>query len=375
MASQADIQRWPGTDRTAPCAVRAGRFIHVSALGPFDTPEPRAGEDIQAQTRAVLDRLAGVLALAGSSLDRAASVHVYLRRAADFAAMNEVYATYWKVDPPARTTIVAGLAHPDALVEMSAVGLVHGAPRVVVQPAAWVTSPNPYSYGIRSGDTVFLAGLVSRNGRDNTVVKGDVTAQANTVFANARELLEAAGLTLADVVSARVFVTALDALQPLEAVYRTQFPGLPPARATVVCELMNADYRVEVTLVAVAGGGRAVGATEASAPAAQHASPAIETVDRIFLSGVSGVTPQTQDDASAQAREALAAIGRRLGAANLGWAHVTDAAVYVAEASDAARIEGAWRAVFGSGGPARGVLATGLVAAGSRVEIVVNALR
>ena len=36
-------------------------------------------------------------------------------------------------------------------------------------------SPNPYSYGIKTGTTLFLAGLVSRNGKDNSVVEGDMT--------------------------------------------------------------------------------------------------------------------------------------------------------------------------------------------------------
>ena len=37
-----------------------------------------------------------------------------------------------------------------------------GGERVVIHPAGWVKSPNPYSYAIRTGDTLFLAGLVSR---------------------------------------------------------------------------------------------------------------------------------------------------------------------------------------------------------------------
>ena len=66
---------------------------------------------------------------------------------------------------------------PDALVEISMVAVPQGAERVVIHPPDWIKSPNPYSYAIRTGDTVFLSGLVSRNGRDNSVVTGDVNAQ------------------------------------------------------------------------------------------------------------------------------------------------------------------------------------------------------
>ena len=44
--------------------------------------------------------------LLGSDIANAASVMVYLRNASDFAAMNEVYSTFWPKDPPARTTVV-----------------------------------------------------------------------------------------------------------------------------------------------------------------------------------------------------------------------------------------------------------------------------
>ena len=70
-----------------------------------------------------------------------------------------------------------------------------GAERVVIHPASWIKSPSPYSYAIRTGDTVFLSGLVSRNGRDNSVVDGDINAQTAVVLDNAAELLKAAGMT------------------------------------------------------------------------------------------------------------------------------------------------------------------------------------
>src|SRR5256885_16267586 len=107
---------------------------------------------------------------------------VYLRSAADFAAMNEAYATYWAANPPARTTVVvtAPLALPDALVEISMVAIPAGADRTIVHPTDWIKSPNPYSYGVKTGSTLFLSGLISRNGKDNTVVKGAITAQRKT---------------------------------------------------------------------------------------------------------------------------------------------------------------------------------------------------
>src|SRR5688572_25729153 len=90
--------------------------------------------DIRAQTRKTLEDMSQVLQKAGSSLANVASVHVYLTKAEDFAAMNEVYRTFWKADPPVRTTIVSDLVIPGALVEMSMIAIPNGGERKVIHP-------------------------------------------------------------------------------------------------------------------------------------------------------------------------------------------------------------------------------------------------
>src|SRR5439155_18360505 len=120
----------------------------------------------------------------------------------------------------------------------------------------WIQSPNPYSYGIRTGNTLFLAGLVSRNGKDNSVVQGDMTVQTRTVLDNGAAILKAAGMSYGDVVSSRVFITDVARFQEMNAAYRSYFPASPPARATVKAPLMGAEYEVEITMVAVKDAGR-----------------------------------------------------------------------------------------------------------------------
>ncbi len=158
-------------------AVKAGGLIYVAGTLASDGGGKLIAGDVRAQTKQVLDNIGATLAQAGSSIDRALSVHVYLKRGSDFSAMNEVYRTYWPKDPPVRTTIEAELVLPDALVEISMVAAPAGGDRQVIHPSGWAASANPYSYGIKSGDTLFLAGLVSRNGKDNSIVSGDITSR------------------------------------------------------------------------------------------------------------------------------------------------------------------------------------------------------
>src|SRR5437660_1450417 len=87
-------------------AVKAGGLIYVAGTLGTNASGAIAKGDIKAQTKQTLDNISATLKTAGSSIANAASVMVYLRNASDFAAMNEVYSSYWPKDPPTRTTVV-----------------------------------------------------------------------------------------------------------------------------------------------------------------------------------------------------------------------------------------------------------------------------
>ena len=82
------------------------------------------GSDVAAQTRRVLDNLSVILEAAGSGLQGVVKTTVYLQNMNDFAAMNEVYGSYFGAAPPARSTVEVARLPKNALVEIDAVGLV-----------------------------------------------------------------------------------------------------------------------------------------------------------------------------------------------------------------------------------------------------------
>jgi enamine deaminase RidA (YjgF/YER057c/UK114 family) len=359
-------------------AIVAGGLVYVS--GAIATaPDGTVSGDIAAQTKRTLDQIGAALKAAGSSLPMAASVMVYLRRASDFAAMNDVYKTYWPNDPPTRTTVVAALARPEALVEISVVAVPDGGDRHVIRPPDWLNSPNPYSYGIKTGDTLFLSGLVSRNGRDNSTVKGDVTVQTRTVLDNGSAILSAAGMSMADVVSARVFLTDAANFQPMNTAYRGYFPSAPPARATVATGLTSADYLVEITMTAVKDPSRKASAApnpDGTTPAPNpNLSTAIQVGRRLFVSGTTGATAATGADPKAQTTEAMARIGRALKAAGFEWSDVAETIVYLPDMASYAAMNDAYRAAFAKDFPARTTIQAGLMGKGAEVEIMVLAVK
>jgi 2-iminobutanoate/2-iminopropanoate deaminase len=353
-------------------AVKADGLIYVAGTMSQD------GGDIRAQTKWCLEDLDRTLKAAGSTLQNAASINVYLKNQGDFAAMNEVYRTFFKENPPARTTIVADLVIPSGLVEMSAVGIPSGGERVVVHPSDWVKSPNPYSYGIKSGNSLFLAGLVSRNGRDNQVVEGDIATQVKTAMDNAGEILKAAGYSYADVVTVRNYITDAKYFQDMNKLYQGYFPKDPPARATVVAPLAGPQYLFETTMVAVKGPREAITTPAADGTPGKpnpNLSSAIKIGNRLYLSGLLGNTADNKGDATAQTKETLARAARTLKAAGFDWSHVVDGVVYITSVQNFGAMNTGYRTIFTKDFPARATVQTGLVAPDGLVEIMFTAVK
>jgi reactive intermediate/imine deaminase len=352
-------------------AVKAGGLIYVSGTLAQDASGAVVGKgDIGAQTRRVMERMREVLSASGSSLEQVVAVTVFLKAQGDFAAMNDAYRGYWPKDPPTRTTVVTDLVLPDALVEMSMVAVPNGAERVVVRPESWVTSPNPYSYAIRTGDTLFLAGLVSRNGRDNSVVPGDVATQTKVILDNAGELLKAAGMSHANVVSSRIYMPDVAPFQQMNEAYRAVFSSAPPARVTVKASLAGPQYNVEITMVASASKREVIADGR---PVNPNLSAAIRAGNRVYVSGMLGNTAETKGDTAAQTRETLARIRKALEAANCSPADVVDSVVYLPDVNHFAAMNDVYRPFFGKDFPARTTIGAGLVAADGLVEIMMTA--
>lgn len=100
-------------------AVKVGKFIFVSGTPGYDKGKLAVG-DFAAQMKQVMENISATLKASGTGMDRVVKTNVLLMRAADFDEMNRIYSTYFSEGKyPARTTVVvAGLPHPDFLLEI-----------------------------------------------------------------------------------------------------------------------------------------------------------------------------------------------------------------------------------------------------------------
>jgi len=103
-------------------AIRAGSLLFVSGQVPIDPATGNLVEgDIAAQTRRVFDNIGAILEAAGASFDHVVRTTVYLADMNDFAAMNEVYGTYFSSPAPARATVQAARLPKDARIEIDVI--------------------------------------------------------------------------------------------------------------------------------------------------------------------------------------------------------------------------------------------------------------
>ncbi len=111
----------------------------------------------------------------------------------------------------------------------------------------------PYSPGYRSGRFVCTAGMLALDSSGSLVGAGDAAAQTRQVLENVKEIIEAAGGTLEDVVYNMIFLADLGDYQAMNEVYGSYFPENPPARACVQAGLVKPEFLVEIAATAVVG--------------------------------------------------------------------------------------------------------------------------
>jgi len=102
----------------------SGGFLFTSGQLPIHPDTGKIPDTIQEQTIQVLENLKAIIESAGSSLENVVKCTVYLQNFSDFEVMNQVYATYFTNNQPARATVEVSKMAKNALVEIDAIAIV-----------------------------------------------------------------------------------------------------------------------------------------------------------------------------------------------------------------------------------------------------------
>jgi 2-iminobutanoate/2-iminopropanoate deaminase len=107
-------------------AIRADNLLFVSGQIPIDPATGKIIEDktIQAQTRRVLQNLTAIVRAAGGGPENIVRTTVFLRDMSEFAEMNAVYAEFFKLTPPSRSTVEAARLPRDVSIEIDCIAVI-----------------------------------------------------------------------------------------------------------------------------------------------------------------------------------------------------------------------------------------------------------
>ena len=108
----------------------------------------------------------------------------------------------------------------------------------------------PYSQAIDTGNLVFVSGQIPIDPATGELVEGSVAALTACCLTNAGHILEAAGLSLADVVKTTVFLADMADFAEMNAEYAKFFPTPAPARSAVAIKTLPKGVRVEIECIA-----------------------------------------------------------------------------------------------------------------------------
>ena len=108
----------------------------------------------------------------------------------------------------------------------------------------------PYSQAVEVGNLVFTSGQIPLDPATGTMPEG-IEAQTRQSLTNVKNILEAAGLSLDDVVKTTVFLADMSLFAPMNAVYAEFFKAPYPARSAVAVREIPKGALVEVETIAV----------------------------------------------------------------------------------------------------------------------------
>jgi len=108
-----------------------------------------------------------------------------------------------------------------------------------------------YSQAIDTGKLVFLAGQIGIDPTTGEIVDGGIDAEAERALRNVIAVLDAAGLSMSDVVKTTCFLADINDFAAFNAVYGKFVTDPPPARSTFAVAALPRGARVEIEAIAV----------------------------------------------------------------------------------------------------------------------------
>lgn len=331
-----------------PNGLDVGDYVYVSAQGPHRA-DGSAAADFVGQARQCLENIRKVVESAGLSMEHVVYVQVYLEDVKNYPDLNNVFASYFPHDPPARG--VLGVARvPEAPVQITAVAVRD------LQGKQAVSLPNvpvnkAYSLGMLTYDRLFVSTMPGMDLSSGKIPQ-DAAAQVNLALDGMKSVVEAAGLTLANMVFVNPYLTGAIPARTMNEQYAKRFEfGNTPARATIEVSSLPEGAQIAYTGVAVRDLSKRRSIRPKNMTPSPTASPCVFAGDTLYCSAKSGFIPgpnggvfsaSTKD----QTRQTMRNLLDNLEEADMNFDQVVSTTIYLDDSKDVGEFAGVYKRYF-----------------------------
>jgi enamine deaminase RidA (YjgF/YER057c/UK114 family) len=346
-------------DALGPNGVDAGDYVYVSAQGPrrADGTTPTKFVD---QVRQSLDNVKKVVESAGLTMGHVVYIQVYLEDTTHYSELNEVFASYFSNEPPARG--VLGVSQvPQPPVQITAVAVRDLRGKQPVSPPNIATN-KAYSEGMLTHDRLFVSTMPGSDPASGSVPQ-DPALQVDLALDRLKSVVQTAGLTLGHMVFVNPYLTSEIPMRIMNEHYARRFEfGNTPGRATIEVSSLPEGVHIAYTGVAVRDLSKRQAIRPKNMPPSPTASPCVFAGDTLYCSAKSGFIPGPNggvyaESTADQTRQTMRNLLDNLEEASVKFDDVVYTTIYLDDLSDIPQFAKVYKKYFGGSLPAQSTLA------------------
>ena len=336
-------------------AIDAGDYVYVSGQGPL-RPDGSTPTNFADQVRQSLENMKTVVEAAGLAMDHVVYVQVYLDDMSHYEALDKVFAEFFPNLPPARGVLgVARLPEPSVQINAVAVRDLKGKQAVELPNF----KPNKaYSFGMLTHDRLFVSTMLGSDPATDKV-PANPAAQVDFALDRLKMVVEAAGLTLGNMVFVNPYLTSEIPMRIMNEHYARRFEfGNTPGRATIEVSSLPEGTHIAYTGVAVRDLTQRRAIRPKNMPPSPTASPCVFAGDTLYCSAKSGFIPGPNGGVFAastadQVRQTMRNLLDNLEEAGMKFDQVVSTTIYLDDLSESAAFGKVYRKYFSGVLPAQ----------------------
>jgi reactive intermediate/imine deaminase len=336
-------------------AIEAGDYVYVSGQGPR-RPDGSTPANFADQVRQSLENIRTVVEAAGLAMDHVVYVQVYLDDMSHYEALDKAFAEFFPKLPPARGVLgVARLPEPSVQINAVAVRDLQG--KQAVQLPNF--KPNKaYSFGMLTHDRLFVSTMLGSDLATGNL-PASPAAQVDLALDRLKMVVEAAGLTLGNMVFVNPYLTSEIPMRIMNEHYARRFEfGNTPGRATIQVSGLPEGAHIAYTGVAVRDLTQRRAIRPKNMPPSPTASPCVFAGDTLYCSAKSGFIPGPNGGVFAastvdQVRQTMRNLLDNLEEAGMKFDQVVSTTIYLDDLSESAAFGKVYRKYFSAVLPAQ----------------------